>query len=69
MKYNTKDNLIKSLRYKIKFYKLRYEMPSKDMLRNLSKGLVRETNKILKWMFDYHALRLLKHSTKLKPTI
>ena len=47
----------------IKKFEFRYETKSEDMLNLLSDGKVKETGELIKWMFDFHALRRLEEET------
>ncbi len=47
----------------VRTYERRYEMTSDEMARRLKSCSERETIDILRWMQNYHALRLLKPTT------
>ena len=51
---------VSQLERDIKMYEFRYETKSEEMLNLLSDGKVKETSELVKWMFDFHALRRLK---------
>ncbi|MBM3926331.1 MAG: hypothetical protein FJ320_10185 [SAR202 cluster bacterium] len=45
------------LRANIRRYERRYETSSAEMLKLISQGKAKDTVEVLRWMFDYHALR------------
>ena len=56
------------LKRHLRKYERRYEISSEKMLERLSAGLERETLEILRWMGDYHDLRLLEGKTHMDGT-
>ena len=46
------------LRRSIYGFEMKYGMSSAEMLKKISSGEEEDTPEILKWMMDYHALRL-----------
>ena len=45
--------LERRIRRKIRLYERRYEMPSETMMVCLQAGVIRETNEICKWAFEW----------------
>ena len=52
------------LKRDIKMYEFRYETKSEEMLNLISDGKVKETGELVKWMFDYKALRHIEEAPR-----
>lgn len=51
------------IRRKIRLYERRYEMSSEVMMTCLQAGVIRETNEISKWAFEWLLLKSLNRET------
>ncbi len=55
--------LKRRIRRKIRLYERRYEMSSEVMMTCLQAGVIRETNEISKWAFEWLLMKSLNRGT------